>query len=455
MSFNLAPVLKQRYLDANGNPLAGGKLYTYQAGTVTPQATYTDATGATPNSNPVILDSNGEASVWLDVSLSYKFVLKDSSDVIQFTTDGVIGTSTNNSVSTASIQDLAVTTAKIADKSVTDAKLANDPSIDANRAVSTDSIKTAAVTAPKLDTTTTVESNMVRNLGLSVSVGSGALTIALKNGSGNNPTATDYPSINFKDSSSGGVSNNRKVTSALSVVVPSGTTIGTVSGAQETLYVYAIDNAGSVELAVGTSLVLDEGVLSSSLAIAGGSLRNTLYSTTARSNVPCRLIGKIISTQATAGTWSTSPSVVSVVPFMAVRDNFIVSYQDTGAPYVAGARVQFNSLLYDNTNGAVTTGSSWKFQPTRAAYYLVSCEVVGLSGSQEFAIVKNGTQFKTLASYNASSANVVRGNGAAIVYLNGTTDSIYIASNSGLSNFTTASYGGTTAGSNYVDILEL
>lgn len=114
MAMNLAPFLKQRFFNANGIPLAGGKLYSYQSGTSTPQATYVDAGGLTPNANPVLLDANGEANVWLDAALSYKFILKDSSDVTQFTTDGVIGVLSGNSVTTSSIQNGAVTLAKMA-----------------------------------------------------------------------------------------------------------------------------------------------------------------------------------------------------------------------------------------------------------------------------------------------------------------------------------------------------
>jgi hypothetical protein len=85
---NQTPVLRHRYFDANGNPLAGGKLYSYAAGTTTPQATYSDSTG-TANANPVVLDSSGYADVWLDPTLVYKFVLKDSLDATLWTIDNV------------------------------------------------------------------------------------------------------------------------------------------------------------------------------------------------------------------------------------------------------------------------------------------------------------------------------------------------------------------------------
>lgn len=83
----LTPMPKMQFFDNNGDPLAGGKLYTYEPGTSTPKATYTDQGGGTPNANPVILDSAGRADVWLIGS--YKFRLDDSSDVTIWTVDNI------------------------------------------------------------------------------------------------------------------------------------------------------------------------------------------------------------------------------------------------------------------------------------------------------------------------------------------------------------------------------
>lgn len=84
----LSPTPKLQFFDANGVPLVGGKLYTYEAGTTTPLATYTDSSGGSFNTNPIILDARGEANVWLGSS-SYKFVLKTSTDVEIWTVDNV------------------------------------------------------------------------------------------------------------------------------------------------------------------------------------------------------------------------------------------------------------------------------------------------------------------------------------------------------------------------------
>ncbi len=71
-----------------GLPLNGGSLYSYAAGTVTPLATYTDNSGATPSTNPIVLNSVGAANIWISTS-AYKFVLKDSNGVTQWTVDNV------------------------------------------------------------------------------------------------------------------------------------------------------------------------------------------------------------------------------------------------------------------------------------------------------------------------------------------------------------------------------
>lgn len=87
---DLLPVLKQRFFDSNGDPLAGGKLYSYLAGTVTPLGTFTDQSGLVSNTNPVILDADGYADVWVGGG-SYKFVLADADDVVLWTVDNVTG----------------------------------------------------------------------------------------------------------------------------------------------------------------------------------------------------------------------------------------------------------------------------------------------------------------------------------------------------------------------------
>ena len=86
----LMPQGKQQFFTAGGIPLVGGKVYTYAAGTTTPLATYTTAAADTPNANPVILDSRGEASIFFSAA-NYKIVAKDSLDSTIWTQDNLPG----------------------------------------------------------------------------------------------------------------------------------------------------------------------------------------------------------------------------------------------------------------------------------------------------------------------------------------------------------------------------
>lgn len=97
MAVNLSPVggAAAQFFDNSGNVLTGGKLYTYSAGTTTPQTTYTTSAGNIAWSNPIILDAAGRVSgsgeIWLSDGLQYKFILRDSNDVLIATYDNVKG----------------------------------------------------------------------------------------------------------------------------------------------------------------------------------------------------------------------------------------------------------------------------------------------------------------------------------------------------------------------------
>lgn len=89
MAYSLSPLLKPRFfVNATNKPLVGGKLYTYLAETTTPATTYSNDTG-TPNTNPIILDANGECNLYLNDDISYRLILKDANDVTYFDRDRV------------------------------------------------------------------------------------------------------------------------------------------------------------------------------------------------------------------------------------------------------------------------------------------------------------------------------------------------------------------------------
>jgi hypothetical protein len=94
MSVNLSPVGNAfQFFSNDGLPLAGGKLQTFQAGSTTPLATFTDASGLIANTNPIILGTSGRppSTIWLSDGFFYKFVLSDANDVVIQTYDNLYG----------------------------------------------------------------------------------------------------------------------------------------------------------------------------------------------------------------------------------------------------------------------------------------------------------------------------------------------------------------------------
>lgn len=91
---------KIQVLDHNGNPLSGGKIYTYAAGTLTPKASYVDSSESAENTNPIILDGAGRASIF--ISGSYKFIVTDAGDTTLYTADNITAFSAGTVDSTLS-----------------------------------------------------------------------------------------------------------------------------------------------------------------------------------------------------------------------------------------------------------------------------------------------------------------------------------------------------------------
>jgi hypothetical protein len=302
---SLTPTPKQQIYGSDGNPLVGGKIYTYAAGTTTPLATYTDAGAGTANTNPIILNSLGQANIWLASASSYKFSVYTSADVLLYTVDNIA----------TPIDYISLVTS-----------LASPPPIGST-APNTGAFTTLAATTGTITTvnsttvnaTTVVPTTLTFSGGgsmtkppepgiqsITASVAASALTVTL------NPTTLDFRSATLTS----GTVVSRLVSSDISVTVSSGSTLGTVSAVQSRIVVLALDNAGTVELAVvniagGTDLT-ETGLISTTAEGGAGAAdsASVVYSTTARTNVAYRVVGYIESTQATAGTWATTPSTI-------------------------------------------------------------------------------------------------------------------------------------------------
>lgn len=175
---------------------------------------------------------------------------------------------------------------------------------------------------------------------ITATVVANALTLGL------NPTVLDFRAASLTN----GVANTRSVNAALSLVVPSGATLGTINGQSARLLLLAIDNLGTVELAVvnlAGGVNLDETTLINTTAISAASTAsNVVYSTTARAGVPLRVVGSIDITEAAAGTWATAPTAIQGSGGQA-----LTSLSSLGFGQIMQVVTRTNGVTYYNTTG--------------------------------------------------------------------------------------------------------
>lgn len=184
--------------------------------------------------------------------------------------------------------------------------------------------------------------------------------------------------LNFRSTSLGSGAITTVTGTPANLVVPASATLGTVSAVQSRLVVLALNNAGTIELAVvnisgGTQL--DETNLISTTAISSGSTSaSAVYSNTARTSVAYRVIGYIESTQATAGTWATAPSTIQGEGGQALSSMSSIGYGQTWQLVT-----RTSGVTYYNTTGKPI--SVWAYIVGNAAtsQYRTDITIAGLS----------------------------------------------------------------------------
>lgn len=243
----------------------------------------------------------------------------------------------------------------------------------------------------------------ISNLGIATSVGASALTITLTQADGSTaPTIAQPVKVGMRSSTlTSGLYNQRLATATATLVISSGSTLGQISGVPATAYIYLIDNAGTLELAISGALFPETGVITTVAEGGAGAadLGSVMYSTTARSSVSFRLIGKLLNTQATAGTWASAGTVLSAN----MRGNLTpvgdVIAMYTGAPVTGTLNTGFNTVTYGtkvlDTHGAYSSGTYTV--PTGCdGVYAISAQLqmsatYVLGNTQITAIAINGT----------------------------------------------------------------
>jgi hypothetical protein len=205
----------------------------------------------------------------------------------------------------------------------------------------------------------------ITNLGLAVSVAANAVTFALKQNDGaSNPTSgLGAVSVGMRSSTAtSGLYNLRSVTSSLSLTVSSGSTLGQVSNKPARVYIYLIDNSGTLELAVSQTLYHENQFISTTAEGGAGAADSgvTAYSTTARSNVPFRLIGFWDNTQTTAGTWTSAGSKLQVGDYGTLTGETVCALY-TGAGPTGTLTSAYNVTTYGtvvkDTHSAYSSGT--------------------------------------------------------------------------------------------------
>ena len=177
---------------------------------------------------------------------------------------------------------------------------------------------------------------------ISASVASNALTISASS-----------LTLDFRSTTLGSGTVTTVSGTPANLVVPSGATLGTINATQSRIVVLAINNAGTIELAVsnisGGVNLTETGVISTTAISSSATSASTVYSTTGRSNVAYRVIGYIESTQATAGTWATAPSTIQGEGGQALTAMSSLGYGQTWQTFTVGSTRVFGTTYYNTT----------------------------------------------------------------------------------------------------------
>jgi hypothetical protein len=231
---------------------------------------------------------------------------------------------------------------------------------------------------------------------------------------GLNPTTLDFRSSTLTT----GVPNTRQIGVALSMLVPSGGTLGTANAVSTVLLVLAIDNAGTVELAIinPTSILDESGLVSTTAVSASSNSAGVAYSTTSRTNVPYRVVGMLSSNQATAGIWATQPTLVQgsggksvIIPIMDFRYAALLGNITNKFSVAAGVA----------DTDAVNVGQAFGISQTTGAVAITSGATntntyskpitlyVSMAPATTFVFTLNGYVFPTANTYNSGDSKIL------------------------------------------------
>jgi len=166
-------------------------------------------------------------------------------------------------------------------------------------------------------------------------------------------------SINFRSATQSSGDVSAILAAPINIVVPLGATLGTANGVQHQLYVIEMNNAGVAELAVmnaASAKGLNEGRLITTVVLnVDSDSKDVIYSATARTNLPFRIVGKVTSTQATAGVWATAPSMIGGIGGLVMPKRLLQNLRVQTGAVATGTVV----IPQDDTIPQITEGDQY------------------------------------------------------------------------------------------------
>ncbi len=178
------------------------------------------------------------------------------------------------------------------------------------------------VGASALATSAIAELSTPVNLGMTASVASNALTVNITGANGATPSPGNPVLIPFRSSTlSTGTPVIDTLQGALGITVASGNTMGCANNIACRIWIYLIDNGGTVAMGLMTCSTTgtifpcgDDQLYNSAAGTSGGSNAGTLYASTGSlSGKAVRIVGYLEATETTAGTWATAPAKLQLL----------------------------------------------------------------------------------------------------------------------------------------------
>lgn len=389
-------------------------VYTYNSGGLVPTDTWSDD-GTTLNANPVVLDANGMAKIYVETGKAYRFIYKTAADVTIIDVDPVLvpfGTSGTGTT----VTDLTVTNNLDVTNDLTvggTTNLNGDVNIGGNVTATGDIIGNG------IKLTSLAPGH--RNGTIDAVIATNAITITYETMASATPSTTDPVSVARRHPTiTNGNQTVVNLTAATTLTIPSGATLGCAASEAVRIHIALIRNAGSsLELAcwtaaVGTSTgvkTFNPSELVTTVAIGTGSdSAQTVYSTTQRTSQPLVYIGYIEATSTgTAGVWSSVDKIVNWEPGVPLPGDVVQeAFTYTGAVATGTTVLPGDDSIPQITEGdqymalSVTQKSNLNFIDICTQAYLFH-EVV--NSSAHCALFKNGAANAIRAGTSAAGTD--------------------------------------------------